>query len=202
MMNSVRGIVLLAHLGTALALPSWAAGASSPGAAPANTCRLILPDEIPAVVGHEISIYFDNVVLVADPHRVRFDVTCRKGIHQNERWTFLPKPEDVGDIDLTLDVYDAENRLIATAGTRVRVVPGDAGADRQISLLLIGDSLTHRAAYPEELLKLCKAPENPRLLLLGTHHVPGTSLENRKQSQVTVCQNRGRVPGHSSVTSP
>jgi hypothetical protein len=94
---------------------------------PANPCRLILPDKLPAVVGHEINIYFDNVVLVQNLNDYEIVVNCAKGMQQQERWTFTPKEADLGDIPLTLTVHDAENKPIASANTkRVVIYPGFA----------------------------------------------------------------------------
>jgi lysophospholipase L1-like esterase len=180
MTNQLTVIALLALIGVALALPIRPAAVQPPDSAD-NSCRLILPESMTAVVGHEISIYCDNVTLVVNPRNFVFEVKCAKGINQNERWKFVPKPEDVGDLDLTLNVYDADNRRIATGSTKIRVVPAEAGAGRQATMLIIGDSLTQFAVFPQEILNLCKTPGNPRLELLGTNHISGTSRENRHE---------------------
>lgn len=146
-----------------------------------NPCRLVLPSVIPVVVGQEVNIYFDNTVLVPDRRQLLFDVVCDKGMQQDERWTFVPKVSDIGDIPLTLDVCDFSNKLIASAKTTIRIVPADSGAGKDISFLIIGDSLTHASVYPEEILNLCKPSGNPSLKLYGTHHVGGTSPENRHE---------------------
>ena len=41
--------------------------------------RLVLPPSIPAVVGIECNLYFDNVVLVARSGNVMFDAVCAEG---------------------------------------------------------------------------------------------------------------------------
>ncbi|MDH7571854.1 MAG: hypothetical protein QHJ73_19915, partial [Armatimonadota bacterium] len=88
-----------------------------------NLCRLVLPERIPAVVGHEVNIYFDNVVLALPGRVYLFDVTCPKGRQQEERWTFTPQAGDVGEHPLRLAVRDPEYRLLAQAETVIRVVP-------------------------------------------------------------------------------
>lgn len=132
--------------------------------------RLLLPEKIHAVPGVETNLYFDNAVLVIDPANYVFDITCRRGIQQNERWTFVPKPEDVGSHPLVLEVRDQQNAVIARASTTVEVVPADAGKGSDISLLIIGDSLTNASTYSEQVLRRCQATEmgNPKLTLLGS----------------------------------
>lgn len=137
--------------------------------------RLVLPSEIPAVVGLELNLYFDNLVLVLNPANYAFDVICTKGRQQADRWTLTPEPSDVGLHDLMVEVRDQSHTVVARAATRLRIVPADAASDQKNSLLLIGDSLTHASVYPQHLLKLCDAPGNPRLSLVGSHG-PGETL--------------------------
>ncbi len=148
--------------------PGFTASAPAKPEANTNRCRLILPEEIHAVVGREANLYFDNAVLVPNWRNLLFDVACNKGMQQEERWTFVPQAEDIGVHPLTLDVYSAEGERIASGKTTVRVVAADAGAGREVRLLCIGDSLTNASVYPAELANLCKEAGNPRLTLLGT----------------------------------
>ena len=198
--NTVRRVI---HTGVVSLLLGMSLAAS---AQPASPLRLILPAEIQAVVGHEANLYFDNVVLALNSAACAFDVTCAKGTQQQERWTFVPQPGDVGTYDLKLDVRDAANKIVASATTKMRVIAAAAGADRAITALIVGDSLTHASVYPEELLTLCKAPGNPRLTLIGTHHLDGYSPENKHEGYggwtaerfATFFNPNAKAPGESS----
>jgi lysophospholipase L1-like esterase len=143
--------------------------------------RLVLPPVLYAVVGVETNVYFDNVVLVLDPNDYAFDVTCPRGMQQSERWTYTPAAGEEGSCPFVLEVRDGTNAVIARATSRLEIVPAEAGKDRAVSVLLVGDSLTHQSIYPQHLLDLCKAPGNPQLTLLGSHNPKGQPPENRHE---------------------
>lgn len=54
--------------------------------------RLQLPKVIPAAVGIEMNVYFDNVILAVNPANYAFDVTCVKGQQQAEDGLSFPRP--------------------------------------------------------------------------------------------------------------
>ncbi len=56
------------------------------------------------------------------------------------------------------------------------MIAADAGAGKSISLLIVGDSLTHATAHPNELARLLSLPGNPTWKMLGTH-VPASATE-------------------------
>lgn len=134
--------------------------------------RLQLPPVIYGVVGQEANLYFDNVVLVLSPESYGFDVQCPKGRQQRERWTFVPKAEDVGEHPLQLEVRNGKHELIARGKTVVKVVTAETGAGKEISLLAIGDSLTRASVWPERVQKLCAGEKSLKVKLIGSHE-PG-----------------------------
>ncbi len=136
---------------------------------PANPLRLILPPHIYAVVGHEINIYFDNVLLTPNISNYIIDVNCNRGRQDVTRWRYVPTAEDIGQFGLSITVTDPDMNVLGEAGTMIHVSPADAGADTQISLLTIGDSLTNAAFYPDEIFTLFQAEGNPALKMIGTN---------------------------------
>ena len=146
---------------------------------PRSTIRMVLPREIFAVVGVETNLYFENVVLVLNPANYLFDVHCSKGRQQDERWTWTPTDGDVGEIPLQLDVRDEFNLLVAQAKVVVKVVP--ARLKKSVSLLLVGDSLTHASIYSQYLLDLTSKPGEPVVALIGSHSVDAKYPANRHE---------------------
>jgi len=138
--------------------------------------RLTLPPAFYAVAGIETSLYYDNVVLTETPEAYRFTVTCDLGTSEERRWTVTPAAGDVGTHHLTVTVADAQGKELGNASTTLRVVPADAGAGRSMRLLIVGDSLTHATAYPNEVARLLSLPGNPTWKMLGTFK-PGNAAE-------------------------
>ena len=143
-----------------------------------HSCRLILPPVVYAVAGTEVNLYFQNLILTPPGRVWIFDVTCQKGQQQVERWTWLPKDTDAGDVLLSVEVRDADDQVVANGTTTIRVARTAAGRDKPLRLLCIGDSCTHASVYTAELMKSCTGPDQPRLELIGTHHPPFASPGN------------------------
>lgn len=135
-----------------------------------NPLRLILPPVIYAVPGLETNVYFDNVVLAINPANYVFDVFCNRGHLQNDRWTFTPTEKEVGDYAFELKILDQNNQVVGSQKSRVRVVPTSAGKEKPMSLLMIGDSLTHGSIYPKHVLELSKKFQGPKLKFVGSHN--------------------------------
>jgi lysophospholipase L1-like esterase len=186
MENFMRFIRLLCALAILTSLAAHPAMADNPTTTPpapsvptgdfAGKLRLTLPPIIYAVPGGECNVYFDNVALALNPANYAFDVTCKKGAQQVERWTFTPTDKDLGDHAFTLEIRNEANRIIGRASATVRVSVADAGKGQAVSVLLAGDSLTNASAYSKQLLDLCKKKGNPALTLIGTHG-PGGKLK-------------------------
>ncbi len=135
---------------------------------PAASLRLVLPPVLYAAPGVECNIYFDNVVLTPNIEDYLFDIDCAKGAQQAERYTWIPSEEDTGRHALTLKVYNSDYQMVAEGTTELRVVSAKAAADRKLSYLIIGDSLTAASVYPAELNHLFAQEGNPQVTLIGT----------------------------------
>ena len=168
-MNALRNVLCLCLiLASFHAVHSQTVDPSATPAAPKVNLRLILPPVIHAVPGIECNVYFDNVVLVPNIGNYLFDVDCAKGAQQAERYTWTPTAEDLGVFPLTLKIRDADYAVIAEGTTEIRVVSPKAVADRKLSYLIIGDSLTGASVYPTELNRLFSQEGNPQVTLVGT----------------------------------
>jgi lysophospholipase L1-like esterase len=134
-----------------------------------SALRLTLPLEMYAVVGVEMNVYFDNVVLTQTPEIHRFEVTCDFGQMDGRRWRVTPTAQDVGSHQLVVSVSDSDGKKLTQRATRLVIVPADAGTDREVKLMIVGDSLTHATAWPNEVARLLSRDGNPKWRMLGTH---------------------------------
>lgn len=137
--------------------------------------ELIMPPVVPAVVGHEVNVYFDNLIC-GEATRYDFDVNAPIGRHRNEGWTCVP--EEPGDYPLTVEVYSEEGERLDAGSTIVRVKAADSGAGSHRRVMFIGDSTTGAGQYTAELLRLFS--EDPAdLTLVGTRGTAPNVHEGR-----------------------
>lgn len=155
-----------------LLLPSLLAPTLT-GAEP--SLQLTLPPAWYGVAGVPVSLYYDNVVLTQTPEQNRFEVKCDIGTSEARRWTVTPADKDAGDHAMEVIVKDAQGRVLERSKTILRIAPRNAGADRELRLLLLGDSLTHATIYPNEIARLLGADGNPKWKMLGTHKPASTA---------------------------
>lgn len=138
--------------------------------------RLTLPQTFYAVVGVEVSLYFDNIVLTKTPEAFQFDVQCNLGRTEKRRWVLNAAAGDKGVHSLIVTVSDSAGRQLGRASTKLHIVAAHSAERPQIRLLIVGDSLTHASAYPNELARLLNQPGNPKWKMLGTHQ-PASAAE-------------------------
>ncbi len=145
-------------------------------AAAADSLRLTLPPQTYAVVGQPFVIYYDNLILTQSPVKYRCRFTFERdgqaqslGTHEARRWSFTPEATHVGQFTLRATLTDTADQPLGTAHTRLTISPAAAGAGKSLSLLIVGDSLTHGTIYPNELASLLSQPGNPSWQMLGTH---------------------------------
>ncbi len=133
----------------------------------AENVRLLIPEKIYAVPGVETNVYFNNVVTVINPDNYVFDIICEKGRNDVKRWRFTPEITDVGTHKWAIEVIGM-NGVVARAESELIVLPYDAGAKKNISILMVGASQTGAGHYPDRVAELLSRPGNPRFKTIGT----------------------------------
>jgi lysophospholipase L1-like esterase len=128
---------------------------------------LFLPEVVYAVPGVEMNVYFDNLVQVTNSANYVFDVNCTKGRNDQLRWRFLPTEKDVGIHDWSIKVYGQQG-LVAEGSSKLVVSALDKVENRQLSILVVGDSLTAANAYPTRIFALSKEPGKMAMQMIGS----------------------------------
>jgi lysophospholipase L1-like esterase len=142
----------------------------------ATDLRLTLPPVFYAVPGVEMNIYYDNIVCTETPEKYTYKFKCPIGTHEERRWTVTPKPTNTGDFKIAVTVSDEKGKMVDKGKTLLRVVPADAGAGKEIKILIIGDSLTAGGVYAAEVARLLSLPGNPTGKTLGTRKTGGKGV--------------------------
>lgn len=128
----------------------------------------MLPDAIYAIPGVESNIYYKNIFLTVNYADYIFEAKCKAGRNDQDRWRFLPQEEDAGkEFPLTIQVKN-QHGIVAEATTTVYVVPADAGKGKNITLLMVGDSLTDAAVFPARVKELFDQDNNVDLTMIGS----------------------------------
>ncbi|MBS0204157.1 MAG: SGNH/GDSL hydrolase family protein [Planctomycetes bacterium] len=143
----------------------------------AEGLRFTIPPRIYAVVGRPVVVYVDNVILTQTPEnfalkvdRLDGDKSVAIGTAEAQSWSLTPELNQIGRHRLRFRLYKREKPTeIAAATTELVVAKPDAGSGQELSLLIVGDSLTHASQYPNSLARLLSQPGNPTWSMLGTH---------------------------------
>ena len=81
----------------------------------------------------------------------------------------MPTDADVGSHPLELVIRDENNLRLATANCTIDVVAAKRGEGQALTMLIIGDSLTHASIYPQRIVEQCEKSFGPKLKLIGSH---------------------------------
>lgn len=145
--------------------------------------QLVLPPSGYAVVGQKMSVYIDNTVLIEKPTPLELNIESDlggtvDGPVGNRSWTFTPHEQQVGAHSWNIRIKRGDQTAVGTMSWVVS--PAKVTTDREVSLLIIGDSLTHATLYPNELSKLLTA-SGVNWKMFGTHRpsnaLPGVAHE-------------------------
>lgn len=147
--------------------------------------RLCVPPRCYAVVGQELRIYFDSVqstpaiehdrigILVELNQGKPLETALGLGERREGYWAITPNEKQVGKHRLS--VMAKSPGASPAADTELCIAPADAGAGRNLNLLIVGDSLTHASLYPNAWARLLSLPGNPKWTMLGTHKPAGAA---------------------------
>jgi len=132
---------------------------------------LNLPPYLYGVVGREVNLYFDNLIM-DEASRYDWNVSCYdgdsgNGKQQGERWTFVPDAPKAGTVYSVSAIDKRTGRTIGTGTFTLIIVATNSGASATPKIIAIGDSTTAGGEMITELNALCVSGM-PGLTTLGT----------------------------------
>lgn len=129
----------------------------------------MLPLRIYAVADCECNVYFDN--LVPDGFPGEPVVVTPDGRLEEKRWTYTPKDSEAGaSRPLRIEWRGQDGMALTSADCTVEVAP--KASPRQLSILLVGDSLTDGTYYPRQLAARLKQ-DGYEARFIGSHYGAG-----------------------------
>ena len=136
--------------------------------------RLTLPAKFYAVVGDEMGVNLDNLILAENPAAFELQVISPVGQQTGSRWSITPPPDQVGVHDWQVRVVQG-GQPVDQRAMQLQVVSASAGEGRTVRLLIVGDSLTHASITANDLAARLSRPGQPKTTFLGTHRPAGAA---------------------------
>jgi len=155
------------------------------------TIQMYGPDLLYAMEGHQINLYFDNII-AEDYKLYTWDVACSQGQHLDE--CFRLESTDRSNKNLRLQLYDSPtiSNVLAEKELEVRVAGANSGSAVNRRCLFIGDSTTAGGQYINELINLSNS-DVMDIETIGTVGIGSTKHEGRGGWRVDDYTTAGRV---------
>lgn len=139
-----------------------------------SVVQLMLPKIVYAEAGMECRIYYRNLVLACDQSMLRFSVQCPIGTAGEQYWSATP--EMTGDFPFFIEVKDRAGRVLGSAETVIKVASQENGNDRNLVVMIVGDSIMGNGKVADYLLEGMMSRGNSNLRLMGSHSGNGAPL--------------------------
>lgn len=121
-----------------------------------NGIRVILPKKYDLVVGDTFQLFYRGVIEAPNPYAYSILVLCEKGKAFPRYFEFTPEEE--GEYNLSISVYDADKNLLGKGETTLKVVCAKK-PKKPVNILVIGDSITADGTWVNELNRRIKSSD-------------------------------------------
>lgn len=156
----------------------YKATGSSTGAT--SSINVFLPDEYDIAVNDNFQLFYRGVVQAVNPYNYDITVTCEKGKAYPRYFEWKPETADVGkSYTLKMTVRDDNGNLLGSDTTKLNVRKiKTTGVEKQ-NVICIGDSLTQRGYWSDELYRrLAQTGGSPAGLGLNYFNFIGTQKKS------------------------
>lgn len=112
--------------------------------------RIVLPDEICAVVGDKLQVFTRGIIEAQNPYNEPYEITCSIGNSYPRYFELTPVVADAGTKTLTVTLRDKLGNAISSVSTNLIVKNPTGQPSVNKNVLCIGDSLTAPLVWPQE----------------------------------------------------
>lgn len=109
-----------------------------------------LPNKIYAVVGDRLQLFYRGIVEAVNPYNYDIDVRCSKGNAYPRYFDYLPTADDIGSVDLTINVRDETGAILGTKTCVLQTVAAPVSPATTKKIFTFGDSLTSHGKWCNE----------------------------------------------------
>ena len=152
--------------------------------------EIVLPPKIYCISGRPLNIYFDNLIS-GDYKDYLWDVTCKEGFHQNERWHFQSGSE--GEVPLKISIHDKYGRILDAKESIILIKQDRSMPQVNVKCLFIGHSIIASGITTGELIRLF-SKEKMTLSLIGTRGKAPNVHEGRSGWKLSAFHSRKDSP--------
>jgi len=112
--------------------------------------RIILPDEMVAVVGDTLQLFTRGIIEAQNPYNEPYEFISDVGNAYPRYFEFTPIANDVGTHALTVNIRHKSGDVAATASCNIVTVNPTGQPSAAMNILCVGDSLTENMLWPQE----------------------------------------------------
>ena len=115
-----------------------------------QSIQLCLPDNITAIVGDTLQVFYRGIVFSPMPDKYDVLVTCSKGFICPRYWEYTPTPSDVGTTTFKIQVKNDNRGIIAEKTCTLTTKAKVSSPASNKNVLCFGASTTQNGEWPHE----------------------------------------------------
>lgn len=120
------------------------------GIVPDNKIEISLPDQIYAVVGDTLQLYYRGMIKTVYPYQYDILVSCSKGRQYQRYFEYTPVAADVGSVSFKIQVKDTNNNVLGEKTCQIIIRAVVKSPESPTTFLGVGDSLTASGTWCKE----------------------------------------------------
>ena len=177
-LGKLLGVRLIDNQGAGgLTAQKPAAAAHEEAIKPETDISLTLPPHVYGLVGGELNLQYDSIVVSKDSGQYRFSVTCKECpiVNPYDRRSWSAKNLKAGNFGLLVGVSSLDfKKSLGLAQTKLRVSSPEKLANSEPRILVFGDSITRQHWWVNDLARFLKQNKVTGWSMIGREYEDGT----------------------------